>query len=146
MTISNELSFRMAEASVRGYTQRADSWKQQHTEAMDCRDCEEFIQSGLEAFKWLCRSEQLVRQASYRGLCQFDDDTRSAFDMLYRAWLKPCDFAEEWIQKQVARGYTLDNLEEFRDACESVEYIIEHRGWVNETASSLQEQLSKEDW
>ena len=129
--MSNNLTLSMARKRVREYAAETDSLMANHAEAMECRDCEEWLKRGIDAQFWLCRAEEIMRAADEDGLCEFDTEMRRALDCLYEMWLRPCEFAETWIASLATRGYTPDNLGEFRDACDMARDIVERRHWKN---------------
>ena len=107
-----------------------------HAEAIDCRDCEDLLQLGIDAFKWLGRADRVIRSAVYRGLAEYDPSLDVALAALYAEWLKPCTFAEGWIAQQEQRGFRVDNLAEFPSSCcEEVRAIVEaHEGTLENDA------------
>lgn len=111
-----DYSLQIASNHVDRYRRRDEKLMVEHRQAMECRDCEEFLQSGIEAFNWLAHADMTMREASVLGL-EVPQDTVSALETLYRVWLLPCAHAEEMIAKQRERGYEPSNIQEFRDAC-----------------------------
>ena len=98
----------------------------QHRQAMECRDCEEFLQSGIEAFKCIQWAEETLRAA----VVEFHVDlpfekTGRIIRTLYRQWFGPVEFARQWIAKNQANGYLPDNLTEFRAAVADCKKQIE---------------------
>jgi len=119
MPVDN-LTLNYAENHVSMYESSAGTdVMQNHHEAMDCMNCEAFIKLGIEAFHWLVKADTLIRQEI------LDDDSDMDFDEMEKCiqtlavrWLGPCQVANEWIDTQIRRGFTVDNLEEFRQ-CET---------------------------
>jgi hypothetical protein len=131
----DSLSLRTARLHVHNYTGESDDLIQRHAEGIDCRDCEDFLQLGIDAFKWLGRADHVIRSAVYRGLAEYDPSLDVALAALYAEWLKPCTLAEGWIAQQEARGFRVDNLAEFRACCEEVRAIVEaHEGTLENDA------------
>jgi hypothetical protein len=96
----------------------------QHREAMDCLDCEAFLQVGIDAYTWLVRADETIRKAIYLELAEYDPKTGSCIQELFRAWLNPCSFAHWWIDQQLKRGFQVDNLKEFRECENQVRAIV----------------------
>jgi hypothetical protein len=92
---------------------------------MDCRDCQSFLQSGIDAFKWLERADQEIRSAIFDGSRQYDPKLEVALATLYAKWLEPCKIADKWIKRQIVLGCTVENLDEFNKCREEVEAIVE---------------------
>lgn len=101
-----------------------------HAEATECRDCEDFLRMGIEAFDWLARADEAIRSAVYSGAMAFDPECDSTLAALYSEWLKPCEYAERWIAIQQNRGFHVDNLEEFRRCCQEARAIVEENQGV----------------
>lgn len=119
------LAFRTAEQQVKNYAHESLQLMQEHHAAMDCRDCEDFLQLGIDAFQWLIRADQLFRVAVYESIEAYDQQLDERLQHLFRQWLGPCDYAEKWIERQTAKGYHLDNLEKFRECCREMAAIVE---------------------
>jgi hypothetical protein len=83
--------------------------------AMDCHHCEEFLQRGIAAYRWLERAEETVVQAETDCLLPFSPEAHAALDNLYRLLLRRFDEAESHARQVVADGFTPDNLAEFRE-------------------------------
>lgn len=132
------LAVRNAKQHVQSYAQEFDVMAC-HKEAMDCRNCESFLQMGIDAFEWMIRADRAVRMAIYRGDKDFDPDFEVAMSELCKSWLKPCEFAESWIAIQLERGYEIDNLSEFRHCVEEMTAIIEAN---EEGAESLPDSIA----
>lgn len=118
------LVLRIARSRVKDYTDESDLMKQHH-QAMDCRDCEAFLQLGIDAFTWLIRADRDIRSAAFDKKIEWGEQFDEAFEALFRSWLEPCGFADDWIKVQLQRGSSVDNLAKFRECCEQVEAIVE---------------------
>jgi hypothetical protein len=134
MTMDN-LALRTARLHVRDYTGESDDLVRRHAEAIDCRECEDFLQLGIDAFQWLGRADRVIRSAVYRGLAEYNPSLDVALATLYAEWLRPCTLAERWIAEQEQRGFRVDNLADFRACCEEVRAIVEaHEGTLENDA------------
>jgi hypothetical protein len=98
---------------------------QQHYEAMDCFDCEAYLQSGIDTFRWFIRADRVIRLAIYKEVYGHDPKIDQVLESLFRGWLVNCPKAEEWVTVQEKRGYTVSNLDEFRHCCEETRAIVE---------------------
>lgn len=119
MTESRALQF--ARQKVESYT---DEVMRSHYEAMDCLDCETYLQLGIEAFRWLVWADQAIRRAVFADKTAYESEVEEALRSLFVAWLRPCDSAEKWIEVQRDRGFEVDNADEFRRCCEEVRAIV----------------------
>ncbi len=120
----NNLAYRNAQKHVEFYSEESSLMKA-HAEAMDCRDCEAFIQMGIDAFHWLIRADRVYRTAVYRGEIQYMPEFEKMLTELCQKWLEPCEAADGWIEKQRTKGFTIDNLAEFRECTEEMLAIVE---------------------
>jgi hypothetical protein len=124
--MKSDLAFRTAEKHVRNYEKESQELRAEHREAMDCRDCETFLQLGIDAFSWLIRADRVLRTALAEGVEDaYSKEVADAFHRMCKAWLAPCEYARKWIGIQIERGYTIDNLAQFEECCEEMEAIVE---------------------
>lgn len=143
------LAFKTAEQHVHSYADTSSDLMAKHAEAMDCRDCEAFLQIGIDAFDWLMRADRVIRMAIYRGDRDFDPKIEDALRLLCKLWLKPCEFAKQWIALQQQKGYDIDNLAEFRRCMEEMQAIVgsnagESDGAIPEHIASLRDSAISE--
>ncbi|MCE9545301.1 MAG: hypothetical protein K8T25_07265 [Planctomycetia bacterium] len=137
------LELRIARESVQDFH---DNLMQAHAEAMDCLECEELLDKGISAYKWLSQAEATLREGAARGICPFTDKLRQALETLYYFWLDPCKYAEERIAAALEKGYNPDNLQEFRDCCERVRAWIEENEWRKRTRATSRRLANSEPW
>jgi hypothetical protein len=116
---NSDSSLLIATQRVKAYRER-DALMEQHAQAMECRDCEDFLQAGIEAYKWLRQADESLREAAKAGF-DVGEEAKQALDTLYRCWLDPCEHAERRIQEQQKVGFPIANLPAFREACTFVE-------------------------
>jgi hypothetical protein len=112
--MSELLAMHAAAHNVELYEQHAEKIISDHHEAMECLDCQAFLQLGIDAFRWLVSTDEIIVKAVAEGIAEYDADLESKLDELFRRWLVPCDFANEWVDVQLKRGYQPDNLRKFR--------------------------------
>jgi hypothetical protein len=126
---SNRIALNALKNAVKNYQEQAgfaDVIIRQHQEAMECWECQSFLQLGINVFKWLEQADLDVRRAVYDRKMEYDPDWETALTALYAEWLKACDFAEKWSTIQTERGFALDNLEEFRKCCAAVRALVKY--------------------
>jgi hypothetical protein len=121
----DDLAYRNAEKHVQSYSDECRDLLKLHAEAKDCRNCEAFLQIGIDAFDWLMRADRQFRMAIYRGEKDFNPKIEQALRAQYKKWLDPCELAEKWIEIQQTRGFEIDNLKEFRDCVRQMIAIVE---------------------
>jgi hypothetical protein len=125
------IAYRTARSHVHLFKDEGDELLERHERAMDCRDCESFLQLGIDAFKWLCRADEEIRKGIFSGEVQYKEDMDSAIAALYKLWLRPCVFAEQWIRHQLQHELKIDNLAAFRECQEEVRAIVEENNDVS---------------
>jgi hypothetical protein len=128
------LAFRAAQQHVRFYEQEADDVMAEHQEAMDCRDCEAYLQLGIDAFEWLIRADAAFRRGYANNEMEFDEEVALAFQELARLWLRPSARADNWAMTQIAKGFTIGNLDRFRICCKEMQAIVEFHETAPEEA------------
>jgi hypothetical protein len=118
----------------------------EHHDAMECRDCEEFLQKGIDAYKWLSRAEEAFLQADADGVIELTDEIEQSVKKLYEGWQQPCTFAEKWIATLTQRDYCIDNLPEFRHCCSLVRDWLDRDAWHRSAKRARDERLAEEPW
>ncbi len=117
--MADMLAYRTARRHVRSF-EKESKLTDNHRAAMDCFDCEAFLQLGIDAFHWLVLADETFRRAIFQGAAQYNAKTDQAIKRLFVAWLRPCQRAMQWIDLQERRGYRVANLDEFRKCQEEV--------------------------
>lgn len=125
MLIDQILDYRTAKQHIQQFSDEADDFLQEHHEAIECLNCESYLQLGIEAFRWLRRADAAVTTFARQGKLTPTIAIDAAIESLYRGWLVPCAFADRWIDTQASRGFQLKNLTAFRE-CETEARSIVH--------------------
>jgi hypothetical protein len=120
-TIMTTLAYKIAKRHVEGFASdvsqargsRDDGGSREDNEARERYDCQAALQLGIDAYHWLIRADQAIRMAG-----EFDAEVAQAMEALLRQWQKPLPQINGWVDVQLRRGLTLDNLTQFRE-CES---------------------------
>jgi hypothetical protein len=141
--MNESLELKIAAEAIAEYH---DELLAEHADAMERFDCQTHLQHGIDAFRWLASAEHTIREAIYRGLLENSPQLQELIESLYRRWLDPCVTAEQWIERQVEKQYTLDNLAEFRDCCEKVRAWIEENEWKKIARKANQVHFANEAW
>ena len=96
------VAFRTARSEVRRFRgmfnwwmtsisrETADPLLQAHAQAMECRDCEDYLRLGLQAFRWLRTAHQHLQEDVLLGKAAYDDELEQSLTGLYESWLEPC--------------------------------------------------------
>ena len=64
--MSDNLVLKLAHLRIREYVDDFCDLTSRHKDAMECRDCEEFLQRGIESARFLHVAENIFRDADYR--------------------------------------------------------------------------------
>jgi hypothetical protein len=132
------IALRTATTFVNSFTSE-DAVIEASRQADDCRDCEDFLQLGIDAFDWLIRADQKIREAIFDGAEGFDPLVEDALRLLCQRWLKPCEHARKWAVIQFNRGYKVDNLDRFNECCEEMQAIVRaHEATTEELPAAME--------
>jgi hypothetical protein len=142
----DNILLRLAHLRVHDYADESTDLMKRHEDAMECRDCEDFLKKGIAASKFLRMTDDIFREADAKGLASYDDEIRNAVQSLYVAWFNPIESVENWVQYLAARDYVPDNLEEFRKTCEEMRELSERRDWQARATSSRVLSSAEESW
>ena len=144
--MSDTLVFDLAYLKVSRYAHEFDDVITRHEDAMECRDCEERLQRGIDALRWLQSAERTLRQADYEGLRTFSPEAQQALYNLYEMWLATCEPANKWIAALGTKGYVPDNLALFTEACESATDLVQRRYYSDAVNESVHTAMMQEEW
>jgi hypothetical protein len=111
----------------RSYASRAGNGAAERQETIERRNCEDCLQLGIEAFRWLQKARQSYQDDVYGGHSEYDDDSERQITGLYETWLKPCAMAERWIVDLQQHGFPPGNISEFRNCCVDAAAVLEER-------------------
>jgi len=133
----DNLAYRTARSHIRDFASESDELMLRHDEAMQCRNCETYLQLGIDAFSWLERADSQIRTSLAEGKFLPDAEVDAAFEFLYRLWLRPCKFANDWIAIQLKRDYAIDNLEKFQECASKAREIVENSDRMREISKKI---------
>ncbi|RIK82443.1 MAG: hypothetical protein DCC68_06510 [Planctomycetota bacterium] len=118
-----EVALRTAEKHVSNY-EAESALMAAHQEALECLDCEAFLDLGIDAFNWLMKATKVVRTVALREDDEAIERAEASLRAWRKAWLGPCDLAETWAGLQIARGFNIENLDKFRACCAAMRQIV----------------------
>jgi hypothetical protein len=118
-----ELALRTARKHVENFADENTALAA-HVEAMECLDCEAFLDLGIDAFSWLRKATKVVRTEALHEDSEAIERAESSLQQSRKAWLRTCDLAETWIAVQLTRGFVLGNLDEFRRCGAAMRQIV----------------------
>ena len=107
----------------------AESWKQDHDEAMECLNLEATIRFGINILDSFLAHEQafraLVLESAANGVR--NETTESALELgveIVRLWLKPAERLQNSIARFQERGYTVEPASDFAQRIEEAKWIV----------------------
>ena len=141
---AESLEFQLAEKQLLSFEQHDDPVLRYHSAAQDCYQCEQWLQAGISALKWLARSEETARAADAEGLADFTSEVDEAIKGLYVRWLRQSESALPWITRVTQNGFSLDQLPEFEECSSQVRDWLEQHEIYEIGRRNLAEQTSGE--
>ena len=139
--MSAELTFELAKAHTKSF---ADNVLHEHQNAMECFDCEEMLQAGIDAFQWISIAERVLRAADEKGLLEMTATIEDNLCQLWEAWLEPLEQAEEKIKQTRSNGFIPENLDEFYSVKEKAIEIVDKIQLINISRQRLFQSLESE--
>jgi hypothetical protein len=114
-----DLSLELARRRLARYRSADDDLMVRHREAMECHALEEWVETGLDAYRAMCNAETVVRQAVVEGI-EVGDDLPETLRFFYEQWLEMEGNVLSMIDAQKQRGFTVVREIEFHNACADV--------------------------
>lgn len=136
------LEFQLAERQIWHFEHREEATRQE-LPTSDSRQCEEWLRSGIDAYKWLARSEEAARLADAEGLAELTPAADAAIAGLYQRWLTQYDLAESWIANVLREGHSLASLREYQECGSLVRDWLEQHEFYLLGQQSLSEQFEE---
>lgn len=133
-------SLDIARDRVAQFEDAVDPLMNDHHAAMNCLDCEAFLQKGIDAIRWLRLAEQAVMSQHKLAVTLVPTEFYVWLDGAYNAFVLRSKLAQQWITDCDARGYSVANSKEFFNCLESAEDWLEQRSWRNQTSSVFTEE------
>jgi hypothetical protein len=111
----------------RQLTAYEESWKQDHDEAMRCRDLEDVIAVGVSTFHLLRRIEQAWRDRVFRGTEAFAPEDDAGYREGYRLWLQTTESLLAQASSLAERFGTVSGAEELQECVRQARDLL--AGW-----------------
>jgi hypothetical protein len=140
--MTEDINLQIAELSLRSW---ADRVIDEHYAVEDCYKCDEYLEDGIKAFKFVNYGEMVLREAAYRGLRPWTIEVDNTLKALFAFWAKTADEAELWIARIQKNGYELEHLAEFRKCREAVDEWIESRAWTDLSQATMGQMIDNAD-
>lgn len=138
----NDLSLELAQKHTQSF---ADNVMHEHHGAMQCCDCEEMLEAGIKAFKWINIAERVLREADASGIVDLTNDMEESITKLWEYWLDPVEKAKLLIESSMSKGFVPDNIDEFHQVVEKAIEKIERVGLINASRNRLFKACSKSE-
>jgi hypothetical protein len=120
-TEQSELASR---AIARGQLAEYDRILADHAEAEDCGTCESYLELGIQVFHWIIKADQDYRRELYRDQTTYSETVERELETLMRRWHARSQAMLTWADRQIARGFQLAHLEDFRHCAEEAAAIV----------------------
>lgn len=112
-------------------------------------ECKNRLQRGIEAYRWISRAEETIREAVAQGLIDhaiYENSILPAIKRVYTDWLTPFEHVEAVVDQQSNGASDADTLAEFRHCGENVRDWLERHEWSSAAARSRRAALRTEPW
>ena len=140
------LNLELAQRHLERYGEGASNVPAHATNGVGGRSCNDVLRRGIDAYRWLVRAEETLREACYQGLFTFTPEVKNTLAAMYESWLKSSELAESWIDAHCQTGEPLQLLHDFRRAQESVEEILAQVDWDSRAQTTRETRLAEEPW
>lgn len=117
-----------------------------HQDAMLCRDCEDVIRLGLDAFASMENVESTHRKGVELGLVPDAIVIDQELYNLRVRWMETCNGFIQAIETSKNNRYIPEQLEDFEEAMKAVSEKIQRFELFSKGRNRLLESLSKEEW
>ena len=94
--------------------------------AVDCMDCEAFLDCGIRTFEFVMHVDERIREAIITEKIAYDEDVDQAILQLIKAWLGTVPDAMRWIERCERGHYTVANRGEFMKCIAEAEAIAKY--------------------
>src|SRR5947209_2352461 len=102
-----------------------ESWKQDHAEAMACRDWEDAIAVGINIFGMLREREQAWRDQVFRGAVPFSDDDNLDHLARFGHWLETTrEFLADILPGLEKRFGAVEGIDELHRCAQLAEKVV----------------------
>ena len=105
------------DAGLQVYGKATETWKIDHRDAMACYAFEDHLQTGIEIFDSITKTDEDWRQRVLRKMVDYDPAVEERILHAYKEWLKPCRMVEEVLRHFEALFGQVRHADEFRSRC-----------------------------
>ena len=138
------LVLEVARHHVRAYADTSAARADRELAAGSCDACAGLIQAGVDAYRWLRRADETLREADYCGLARLTPEIRETVGQLYALWLDAFSQTDAWIRS--LGGSPPVGFAELVDACEEVREILDGLDWKRRATRARILSGSQEPW
>jgi hypothetical protein len=97
----------------------------EHAEAEDCGRCELYMELGIQVFQWILKADQDYRRELYANPTLHSEAVEKELESLVRGWLTHGAGLIAWAERNVARGFQVKHLEDYRRSFDEATAIVE---------------------
>jgi hypothetical protein len=105
------------------FSDKAESWKVEHAEAMLCRDLEDALVLGIAVHFAISIVDTNWHDSVFSDKVEYDVSDEQAIAEYYREWLQDAEYFFGRLEKTEAAGYQVKLSEQFRRAYREVKGI-----------------------
>jgi hypothetical protein len=124
------LELAIAQKRLRGYSAEL---ARDGEESEECLECQRRIDEAVEAYRWVTRAEESIRQGVYEGLIEFTTQLDDAIQSLYRDWLALCEQTETLLARHLDRGGDPVDAGELSELSSLAREKINSMAWVRKS-------------
>src|SRR4051794_23634841 len=98
------------------FSDKAESWKAEHAEAMRCSDLEDALVFGIAVHFAISTVDLNWHDAVFSGRAEFSRAEELEIENFYRAWIRNAEFFASRLDQMESAGYSVKRSDLFRRA------------------------------
>jgi len=112
-----------------------------HQDAIECFDCEDFIRTGVDAYRWLILADQRFRRLILERKIDepVQEKISELLERLIRSWHATSLVVDQRLATLLAKGFEVD-VGEFRDCEHQIKAMVE---FLDAESSAVTEPLQQ---
>lgn len=98
-----------------------------------CQECQYRLQEAVEAYRWITRAEESIRQGVYYGLIECTPHLDEAMQALYRDWVDSSEQTEKLVAHHTECGGEPLDVREFLEVSSLAREKVNSMAWVRKS-------------
>lgn len=103
----------------------SEPWKEQHDQAMLCRDIEEAMAWGVRLYRGLMEEEAAIQARALARRGEESAPDLSEFEEVFRQWVATSEMVLRVVERLADKGLQVDGLDVFRRVAEEARCQLE---------------------